>query len=118
MKKAQVYAKHNTARISPKKVAIVMNMIRGMPLHRAKVTLAFDSTKASKLILKVLKSAEANATKNQGLSSKELYLSELYVNGARVVRTGRAGSKGRFSPIIKRSSHLVVGLSSYQEGKK
>ena len=111
MNKAQVYAKHIAARISPKKMAIVMDMVRGKELEKAKILLAFDTTKSAKLLLKVLKSAEANATHNYNLKKENLYLSEVCVNGGKMQKSGRPGSKGRFDPMLKRSSHLIVGLS-------
>ena len=112
MKKAQVYAKHNRARISPKKMAIVMDLVRGAKLFDAKRTLAFDPTKAAKMLLKVVKSAEANANNNLGLKSDDLRITDLHVSGGRTQKWGRPGSKGRFNPILKRSSHIVVGLSA------
>jgi large subunit ribosomal protein L22 len=118
MKKADVYAKHKLARISPKKVAIVMDMVRGEALEKAKVILAFDKTKASEMILKVLKSAEANAVNNNNFKPEDLYLSDVYVNPGRIYKFGKMGSKGRFNPILKRTSHIVVGLSPRQESKK
>jgi len=117
MHKAQVYAKHNKARVSPKKVAVVMDMVRGETLHNAKRMLAFDPTKASKMILKVVKSAEANATNNHNLDPKQLFLSDVYVDPGAMQKWGRPASRMRFSPILKRSSHIVVGLSSKETPK-
>ncbi|MBP7927644.1 50S ribosomal protein L22 [Patescibacteria group bacterium] len=114
--KAQVYAKNNSARISPKKVAIVLDQVRGKDLIAAKIFLAFDRTKAAKLILKTLKSAEANAINNLKLKKEGLYLSEVCVDGGRTVKSGRAGSKGRHDPLLKRSSKIVVGLSERKQG--
>lgn len=113
-----VKAKYVNARISPKKVASIMDIVRGMSLERAKVVLAFDFSKASQLILKVLKSAEANAKNNFNLDLSKLYISEIWVSPARMVRTGQAGSKGRFDPIIKRSSHIYLGLNEKKSTKK
>lgn len=118
MQKAQVYAQHNMARIGPKKVAVVMDLIRGKPLEQAKLILAFDPTKAAKMILKVVKSAEANAVNNLSLAKDELYVHEIRVNGARVYKTGHAGAKGRFDPILKRNSHIIVGLSTMKKEEK
>ena len=118
MHKAQVYAKHNKARASPKKVAIVMDMVRGAPLEKAKMILAFDPTKASKILLKVLKSAEANAINDHNLAPKDLYLSDVYVNQGRMQKWGRPASKMRYSPILKRTSHIIVGLSLREESKQ
>jgi len=114
-KKSQVYAKHMSARISPKKVAIVMDLVRGKDLEDAKVTLTFDKTKAAVLILKVLKSAEANAKNNNKLDSKELYLSEIWVSPGAMLKRARITGRSRTAPILKRTSHIYVGLS--EKGK-
>ena len=111
MKKADVYAKHKHARVSPKNMSIVMDLVRGANLDEAKKILAFDQTKSAKMLLKVVKSAEANATNNHNLSLDNLFISDLYVNPGRIQRWGRAGSKGRYDPLRKRYSHIVVGLS-------
>lgn len=104
------------ARISPKKVAPVMDLVRGKSVGEAKLILSFDRTKAAALVLKVLKSAEANAVNNNKFDKKDLILSELWVSGGPVSKSGQFVAKGRFSPILKRTSHIYVGLS--QAGKK
>lgn len=110
---SEVKAIHKDARISPKKVAPVMDLIRGKDLLDAKVILAFDPTKAAAMVLKVLKSAEANAKTNNKFDETKLYVSELHVHGASLKgnKRGRIVAKSRFSPILKRTSHIVVGLS-------
>ncbi len=110
-KRSEVYAKYMTAKISPKKVAPVMDLVRGKPLKDAKVILAFDPTKAAKMILKTLKSAEANAVNNSKFNKDALFLSEIWVSGGPVQKSGNFVAKGRFSPILKRTSHIYVGLS-------
>ncbi len=116
MNKSEVYAKHMRARISPKKVAPVMDLVRGKNLEEAKLVLSFDRTKAASLLLKVLKSAEANAVTNSKMDAKDLFLSEVWVSGGPVNKSGQFVGKGRFNPILKRTSHIYVGLS--QRGKK
>lgn len=111
MPKAQVYAHHKYARISPKKVGTVMDLVRGSNVHEAKVVLTFDPTKAAKMLLKVVNSALANAIHNLNLSEKDLFLSDVQVGTAPTFKRGRAGSRGRPSPILKRNSHITVGLS-------
>jgi len=105
-----VKAKHNNAPISPKKVTPVMNLIRGKFLYDAKVTLALDSTKASKILLKVLKSAESNA-KNKNLNSKDLLVTDLWVGNALTLKGGHATARGRWAPHLKRFSNIFVGLN-------
>ncbi len=108
---SQVYAIYRKAKISPKKVAPVMNLIRGKNVLAAKITLALDTTKAAKLILQTLKSAEANALNNNKLNKTNLFVDEVFVCPGPVLKTGRMGSRSHFDPIIKRSSHIYVGLS-------
>lgn len=106
-------------RISPKKVAPVMNLVRGKSLLAAKIQLAFDKTKAAKLILKAIKSAEANAKNNLNLNPKNLFISDLQVGGGTMLKRGRPGSRGHFMPILKKTSHIFVGLNEQaKEGKK
>lgn len=118
MHKAQVYAKYNRARIAPKKVAVVMDMIRNASLQEAKRILAFDPTKAAKMILKVVKSAEANAANNHNLDPGKLYVSDVYVNQGRMQKWGRPSARGKFSPRLRRTSHIVVGLSQKHDEKQ
>ncbi|MFC1621945.1 50S ribosomal protein L22 [Patescibacteria group bacterium] len=115
MEKAQVYAKHNNARISARKVRVVMDLVQGKSLMEAKKILAFDSTKAAKMILKVVKSAEANAQNNLSLSSGGLIISDIYANEAQTLKRWRAATKGRVNPIFKRSCHIVVGLKEVKK---
>jgi len=110
MKNALAYAIHKDARISPKKVTPVLNLIRGKAIYDAKVILALDPTKAAKMILKVVKSAESNA-KNAKLPINNLLVTELWVGEAAVLKRGHATARGKFAPMLKRSSHIYVGLN-------
>jgi large subunit ribosomal protein L22 len=111
MNKADVYAKLMNASISPKKVAPVMNLVRGKAIKDAKLILSLDLTKAAAMILKILKSAEANAKHNLDLKSEDLFISDLQVYGGEVLKRGMFVGRGRFSPLLKRRSHIIVGLS-------
>ena len=111
MQKALVYAKHKYARTSVKKANPVIKLVRGKDIDEARNILEFHPTKASKMILKVLNSAIANARTNLNLSEKDLFVSEIYVDKAPTMKRGRIVARGRFSPIHKRVSHIVVGLS-------
>lgn len=111
MKKAQVYAKHKYARISPKKVAPVLDLVRGKGVSEAMRVLKFDQTKGAKLTLEVLKSAMANAKTAHKLNEKNLFVSETWVDGGPIQKRGRFVGRGHFSPILKRTSHITVGLS-------
>jgi large subunit ribosomal protein L22 len=110
MNQSQVYAKHLGARISPKKLAPVADLVRGKNILDAKIALTFDPTKAAKMILKVLNSAEANALHNNKMNNS-LYVSEIWVGAGPMLKRGRLVAKSRFSPILKRTANIYVGLS-------
>lgn len=111
MNKSEVYAKHMNARITPKKIAPVMDLVRGKNLKEAKIILSFDKTKGAVLLMKVVKSAEKNAVNNNKLDADKLYVSEIWAGGGQVYKSGQFVAKGRFSPILKRTSNIYVGLS-------
>lgn len=112
-----IYAKHIGARISPKKVAPVCDLIRGKGVHDAKVILTFDPTKAAKMLLKVVNSAEANARHNAKLT-QDLFVSEVWAGPGATIKRGRIVAKSRFSPILKRSTNIYVGLGRKTHGSK
>lgn len=114
---SQVYAKHMRAPISPKKVAPVADLVRGKDVEAAKIILTFDPTKAAALLLKVLKSAEANAVTNSKLAKDSLYVSEVWVSGGALLKRGRIVAKSRYNPVLKRTAHIYVGLSERADKK-
>lgn len=99
------------ARISPKKVAPVVRMIRRKSIKEATDFLTFDTTKASKLVLKSLNSALSNA-KQKGLNEDNLFVFKAVVDKAPTFKRGRAGSRYHFNPILKRNSHITIELST------
>jgi large subunit ribosomal protein L22 len=114
MNKAVVYAKSKYVRTSVKKVAPVMDMVRGKDIAEARRILKFDKTKASDLVLTTLNSAVANARNNLNLSETDLYIADLYVNNGPTLKRGRIVARGKFHQILKRTSHIIVGLSERQ----
>ncbi len=115
MKSSQVYAKHIGARISPKKVGPVLELIRGKDLISAKVALKFDTTKAAEMTLKVLKSAEANAKNNNKLNNDKLFVSQAWAGAGPTLKRMRLVAKSRVSPIAKRTANIYVGLSEKEK---
>ena len=111
MNKAQVYSTGKYLHISPKKVRIVMDLVRNASVKDAARVLTFNKTKAGALINKVLKSAVASAKTNLNLKEDNLIISDLQVNTGPIQKRGRIVARGRFSPILKRTSHIIVGLS-------
>ncbi|MFA6981574.1 MAG: 50S ribosomal protein L22 [Patescibacteria group bacterium] len=116
MNKATVYAKHSSARISPKKMGAVMNLVRGKDAFDAKALLALDDSKAARILLKTIQSAEANAKNNNNIDPVKMFIDDLQVNAGAIIKRGNFGARGRFSPILKRTSHIIVGLSERKQG--
>ena len=102
------YAIAKMQRISPIKARLVIDLIRGKNVDEAETILVNYNTKASKLILNVLKSAKANAVNNEGADEKALYVSEARVDAGPVMKRIMFDSRGYIGHKDKRTSHIVV----------
>jgi large subunit ribosomal protein L22 len=111
----QVTSKLRYARISPQKCRLVADVVRGQPVGNAIATLKFMPKKGAKLVRKVLESAVANAEHNHGADIDLLKVSLIHVDAAPQFKRFAARAKGRGTRIIKRNSHITVGVS---DGKK
>ncbi|NMB91434.1 50S ribosomal protein L22 [candidate division WWE3 bacterium] len=116
MSETKITAKYMGAMVSPKKAATVLDLVRGRSLEEAKVILAFDTSKAAKMILKVVKSAEANAVNNNKMDKSKLKISEIWVSGGQNLKRMQPGAKGHADPRLRRTSHIYVSL--VEGGKK
>ena len=106
----QVSATLRYVRISPQKCRLMADAIRGKHVDEALKTLAFSPKKSARIVKKVLESAIANAEHNHGADIDELKISTIEVNEAPRLRRFRARAKGRGTRIIKRNSHITVGV--------
>ena len=106
----QVSATLRYARISPQKCRLMADAIRGKHVDEALRTLTFSPKKSARIVKKVLESAIANAEHNHGADIDELRVSSIEVNEAPRLRRFRARAKGRGTRIIKRNSHITVGV--------
>ena len=97
-------------RISPSKVRIVLNEIRGKKYEDAVAILKFMPSTATECVLKTLESAGANAENNLGLNKADLIVKETYVDGGPTLKRFQPVSKGRAHEIKKRTSHITVIL--------
>ena len=102
------YAIAKMQRISPIKARLVIDLIRGKNVSDAKTILVNYNTKASKMILKVLNSAIANAKNNEGADETKLYVSEARVDAGPVMKRIMFDSRGYIGHKDKRTSHIVV----------
>ena len=103
-------AKH--VRISPYKVRIVLDVIRGKSFREAVAILENTPKSASDPIRKVLMSAGANAENNLGLSKDNLFVAECYADQGPTLKRVQPVSKGRAYRIVKRTSHITVVLDA------
>lgn len=114
-KRPRAVAKY--VRISPTKVKLVVDLIRGKDINTAEAILMGTPKAASSEVLKVLKSAIANAENNLELSKDNLYVAEVYADQGPTMKRYNAGSRGRAMPILKRSTHITVVLDETKENK-
>lgn len=111
MEKDLISATSKYVRTSPRKVAMVIDMVRGKKVLEAIRILTFNPTKAAKLILKTVKSAKANAENNFSKKEETLVVSKAMVDGGPMLKRGRIVGRSRVSPILKRTSHIFIGLT-------
>jgi len=111
----EVKAVAKYVRMSSRKVKLVVDMVRGKRVNEALTVLKHSSKSAAGPVAKVIKSAAANAEENYGLSSDELYVAQVYADEGPTLKRGRIGARGRFKPILKRSTHITVVLESLRE---
>lgn len=101
-------AEHKFARISPRKVKIVCDLIRGKDVKTAEALMMQTPKAASELMLKVLKSAVANAENNFDMDPDKIYVSETYANPGPILKRGMPRAQGRMYRINKRTSHITI----------
>ena len=97
-------------RISPRKVRIVADLIKGKSVDDAYAILTYTPKAASTVLAKVLKSAEANAVNNNGLNREKLYVETAIANPGPVLKRYMPRARGSASSIKKRTSHITVVL--------
>ena len=104
-------------RIAPRKVRIVMDLIRGKKVDDAFAILKFTPKRGSKFIEKVLKSAVANAENNFDMDSDKLYVSTCFVDQGPTLKRIHPRSRGQAFGILKHTSHITVMVAEQQEEK-
>ena len=96
------------ARISPRKVKIVLDLIRGKDAGTAMAILKNTNKAASELLIKLLGSAVANAEHNFGMDASNLYVSECFVCPGPTLKRIMPRAKGSADRILKRTSHITI----------
>jgi large subunit ribosomal protein L22 len=110
MEDFEVRAQNRYVWQSPRKVRLVADRVRGLDAQEALGVLQLMSQRAATSVHKLIKSAVANAENNFGMAGEDLYIDHISVDEGPVRRWRRFGARGRFKPILKRSSHITVIL--------
>jgi large subunit ribosomal protein L22 len=98
-------------RTSPRKVRLVADQVRGLPIEEARALLRFSPRGAAREVGRVIDSAAANAENNHDLPADDLRVAEIYVDEGPTMRRWRARARGRATRIEKRTCHLSVALT-------
>ncbi len=108
-KAAKAYLRY--ARISPRKVCIVLDLIRGKKVDTAMAILNNTPKSASEYLIKLLKSAVANAEHNFNMDPEKLYVTECFVCPGPTLKRIRPRAQGRANRILKRTSHVTIAVA-------
>lgn len=94
-------------RIAPRKVRLVVDLVRGKQVQEALAILEYTNKNASPAVSKVVKSAAANAVNNQMMDADKLFIKEIYVDEGPTLKRYTTKAKGSGAQILKRTSHIT-----------
>lgn len=97
--------------IAPRKVRLIANTIKGMPIAEARAQLMLRPQRAADALLKLLNSAVSNAQQNQKMTAKSLKVANIWVDVAPVLKRSLPRAQGRATSIFKRMSHVTIELA-------
>ena len=104
----EVKASARYVRIAPRKVRVVIDLVRGKSVNEALALLKFVPKRASEPVAKVIASAAANAEHNFNLNKDNLIISKAYVDQGPTLKRYHPRQRGQAFPILKRTSHITV----------
>lgn len=107
----EVRASSKYVSISPQKLRLVCDKVRGLSADQALIILQFMPHKGATFIHKAVSSAIANAVNNYDLPRENLVLKTITADGGPMLKRVKAGARGRYKPRLRRTSHLTVVLS-------
>ena len=107
----EVKATHRHVRISPQKVRMIVDAIKGKPAEAAINALKFMPQKSSGIVEKIVRSAVANADQNTSIDVDELVVQNLIVDQGPSLKRFKARARGRGARILKRTAHITVVLA-------
>ena len=107
----EVTAIEKHVRMSPRKVRLIADLVRGKSVDQAIGILKMTPKEAAKAVEKAINSAAANATQNYGLTREDLFVASIRADEGPTLKRMKAGARGRYKPILKRSAHITVGVA-------
>lgn len=110
----EIIAKLRFLRMSPRKVRLIADMIRGKMAKKAIEVLSLLPKRAALPVLKLLNSAIANAKHNFSIESENLRVEKIIVDGGPVLKRSKPRARGRATPIRKRTSHITLSLKAIE----
>ncbi len=110
----EVTAVEKHIRMSPRKVRLVVDLVRGKGVDEALGILQMTPKEAARVVEKAINSAASNATQNYGLVREDLFISTIHADEAPTLKRMKAGARGRYKPILKRGAHVTVGVAERQ----
>lgn len=107
----QAFAQGKYVGLSPLKVRLVADLVRGKKATDALTLLRFTTKGGAEPVGKVIASAVANATENKQLSLDDLFITQIWVDGGPIRQWRRFAARGRFHPLQRKSCHINVIVS-------
>lgn len=104
--------------MSPRKVRLVVDLVRGKSVEEALAVLQFTPKAAAAPVAKAVASAAANAENNYSLARRDLIITNITADEARSLKRGRARARGHYDRIVKRASHITVIVSDERPGRR
>jgi large subunit ribosomal protein L22 len=111
----RVCSKTKNIGIPPRKVRLAIDMVRGKKIEDALELLKFVPTPAAKAVSKVIKTAAADAENNFEMVPSDLRIVEIFADEGKTLKRYRPQSRGRISPVLRRTSHIVVYVSEEEK---
>lgn len=110
-----VTSKAKNIGIPSRKVKLIVDMVRGKPVEEALTILKYTPNRAAKAVAKTIKTAAADAENNFEMSPSKLKIVEIHANEGETIKRHRPQSRGRVSPILRRSTHIIVSVSEEEK---
>ena len=111
----QAKATAKMIRVSPRKVRLLLDELRGKPVEDGLTLLRYSGVPSARVVAKLLASAAANAENNYNMSPNDLRVVAAYAGPGPTLKRFKPRSRGRVSPILRRTSHITVVVGDSEE---